>query len=320
MNLLNLTNQEFELSLVRAVGQERKSLHLVLEHIREASTRKFYLEKGRCSLHDYLTKDLGYSSSSAQRRIEGARLLKEIPEISSRIQNGKLNLSQICEIARGVTEKISVDEKLELIAAIESKTTSETQLIVAQSLDLPVQVPEFKRVQRDESVRIELTLTKEQYEKLQACRDLASHTLLKLKKSGLNLSAVIEFLCDQYIDASPSTLAKTKSDTNAASVIRRVKPSKQAPRSTLPRKHRKSITPKVRREINQKFKVCQHKYPGTQNLCGSSFLLQVDHIQSRWAGGSHEDENLTLLCANHNQLKYRQEANILLAKIRTEEK
>ena len=346
MNFLNVSNSELEQKLFHFVAQERKLLHVVLLHIKEVDNRKLYLEKSRSSLYEYLVKDVGYSSSSAQRRIEGARLLREIPELSGSIESGKINLSQICEVARSVKqspEKVSLNQKMDLLKAIECKTTSETQAIVAKSLDIEIKETEFKRVQKDESVRLEITLSKEQYAKLMECRDLDSHTLLN--KKSLHISDVIEFLCDKHLKSTAASAIRrvkasnettksafnikssgqmvaapsehdsaraTEQITMAPSNLSSIKTIKQMSSKSLIQKYRKCITPKVKKEIFQKLKVCQHRDPSTKNLCGSSFLLQVDHRIPKWAGGSHEDENLTLLCANHNQLKYRKETSLRL--------
>jgi hypothetical protein len=164
MSLSSVTNQDLEKNLLHWVAQERKVLHIVLAHIKEVDTRKLYLEKSRSSLYEYLTKDVGYSSTSAQRRIVGARLLMEIPALSTQIEEGKINLSQVCEIARGVqqsSKKINLSQKMDLLKSIEYKTTAETQQIVAESLNIEIKELEYKRVQKDESIRIEFTLNKE---------------------------------------------------------------------------------------------------------------------------------------------------------------
>ena len=332
MNLLHISNTELEKRLLHFVAQERKLLHIVLLHTKEIETRKLYLEKSRSSLYEYLTKDVGYSSSAAQRRIEGARLLKEIPELSNQLEDGKINLSQVCEIARAVKqsdEKISRDQKLSLLKSIECKTTSETQLIVAHTLDLELKALEVKRIQKDESVRLEITLSKEQYEKLLKCRDLESHTLLNRKNreqyglqhsAGLELSDVIELLCEQKlksIAASATRRAKKLEEpkpeicepTNKLKIASKLRRSKSQPE--VERK-RKGITSKIRKEVIQKLKVCQYRDSLSQKICGSSFLLQIDHLTPQWAGGSHEGENLTLLCANHNRLKYQKETHLKL--------
>lgn len=304
MSIQYFSNAKLETSFINLVKSERKITHLILLHIKEIESRRSYLDGGYKSLFDYLTKFSGYSSSSAQRRIEGARLLKEIPQLSNSIQEGKINLSQMSEVVRSVnqsSQRVSTEQKMNLLKAIESKSTSETQQILAAELDLEIKDFEIKRMQKDESVRIEMTLSKEQHEKLLRCRDHSAHTLLNSK--SLSLADLIEHLCDQHLKST------------AASVARRVEKSAdeiEVTNNCQTERPRKCITPKIRKAVFQKFNVCQHRDSLSQKLCESSFLLQVDHIQPRWAGGNHEDENLTLLCANHNQSKYRSEAGIRL--------
>lgn len=64
----------------------------------------------------------------------------------------------------------------------------------------------------------------------------------------------------------------------------------------------------TKRLIHHRDHVCQYVSPHTGKKCESKWQLQVDHIQPRWAGGSHDLQNLKLLCAQHNRLKYRLES------------
>lgn len=56
-------------------------------------------------------------------------------------------------------------------------------------------------------------------------------------------------------------------------------------------------------EVPQKIKRLIKKRDGVCQCCGSGSRLQVDHIRSRYAGGTHDPENLQLLCRVCNQLK-----------------
>jgi hypothetical protein len=187
MTLSRLNNFELEASLKDLVSKERKLLHVILEHIKEVDTRKLYLERAYSSLYEYLIKELNYSGSAAMRRIEAARLLKEVPLIREKIQDGSLSLSQIGELSRAIKEKeklsgekISAFQKAELVAVISGKTTQETQRDLAQVLNIEVKVHETKNVQQDGSVRCGITLSKELDEKLQRCKERGSHQIHKM--------------------------------------------------------------------------------------------------------------------------------------------
>jgi hypothetical protein len=203
-SLQSLSSLELEQSLFKLIGQERKLLHMILFHIQEIERRRLYL-KTRSSLFEYLVKDMGYSATSAQRRIEALRLINEVPEVSEQIKSGSLNLSQVGELVRAVKQKeyescsqVSVLQKTELVEAIQNRTHFETQRILASALDIIVKTREIKKIQKDESVRLELTLSQEQYEKLLECRDLASHVLLK--EGSVELSEVIGYLSEFYLN------------------------------------------------------------------------------------------------------------------------
>ena len=57
--------------------------------------RKLHLTFGYSSLFDYLTKCIGYSNGSAQRRIDAARLADDTPEVIDKLESGELNLAQV---------------------------------------------------------------------------------------------------------------------------------------------------------------------------------------------------------------------------------
>ncbi|XGC81115.1 HNH endonuclease [Bdellovibrio bacteriovorus] len=310
--LSRLSNRELENSLKDLVQKERKLLHVILEHIREIDARKLYLEKAYSSIYEYLTKELGYSGSAAMRRLEAARLLREVPTVATRIQEGTLNLSQIGELSRAIKEKekisgsrVSSLHKQELVAVVVGKTTQETQQALSQALDLPLKEYDIQKVQKDESVRIEVTLSKEQYEKLMSCKDLAAHLLLQ-EGGSTSIAEVIEFLADQYLDKKirKSTQAKplNKEDENHS------KPAMITTDAVVA--ENKSVTPKTRRLIIERDKCCQYVDKKTGKTCLSTFALQVDHRIPRWANGDNSLKNLQVLCGNHNRYKYTLEARL----------
>ncbi|RZJ25244.1 MAG: DUF222 domain-containing protein, partial [Flavobacterium sp.] len=149
------------------VKTERKITFQILLHIIEIERRKLYLRLGFESMYSYLIRAHGYSGGSAQRRIQSAALLKDLPEIGESIEEGRVNLTQLNQVQLMVKKKeestqhkISSESKKEIVAAIESLTNFETELFLSKALEMPVQDAEISRPQRDESLRLEITLSK----------------------------------------------------------------------------------------------------------------------------------------------------------------
>lgn len=288
----NISDQELESRFKILIVRERKILHLILQYTLEIERRKLYLKKAYPTLRDYLVKEIGYSGGSAQRRIDAIRLMNQVPELSSKIEDGKVNLSQIALLTQGIKQKesetqtkIAPEVKKEILKDLENKNGSESQRLVAQKLDLSFKKPEQRQIQKDESVHLSVTLTKEQYEKYLACQDFLGSTLSQSNKNP-NLANVLETLFDQYLYAKKKTQLVTIADS-------------------------KTLTSAKRKEVFKKFPHCQYKDPVTGRSCQSTFKLEVDHIQPRWAGGNHKMENLTLLCSNHNKFRYKKQALII---------
>jgi hypothetical protein len=275
MNLQRLSNEELALNLKNLISKEREILSLILEHILEIDRRKFYLKMAYSSLFDYLTKHLGYSAGSAQRRIDAARLMKEIPELSQKLENGSLNLSQVSLVQKAIRQKKAIVNKREILESLENKSFFESQSIVSKAFDLEIKEETKITNQKDESVRLEVTLTKSQWEKLQQMKSL-------LPNGSGEWSEVLEYLADKVIEK------KTKA-------------------KTLPKPSISKTNISMRKHIRNRDQCCQYKDKTTGRICGTKLNLQIDHIKPIWAGGQATIENLQVLCANHNRYRYRQQ-------------
>jgi hypothetical protein len=304
--LSKFSNDEIEFRLKDLVVKERKLLHIILEHIKEVDSRKLYLARAFSTLKEYLVQECGYSGSAADRRIDAAKLLRDVPAVAEKIQTGELNLTQIGELSRAIKdaervrgEKVSCMQKNELVEMISGMTTRDTQRELAVTLDIPIKEYDKQRVQKDESVRLEITLSKEQYEKLMQCQDLASH-ILSQNRMDPSLASVIEVLADKFLSNKIGTPKQISGGEEMTS------PNTAA----VPMRVNKSLTPKTRNEIFARDQGCQFKDRKTGRVCGSTRFSQVDHKTSQWAGGDHNQKNLQRLCANHNQFKYQQETFI----------
>lgn len=296
ISVRRLTDADLERELKDLVQRERDLLEVILHRINEVEIRRLHLERGYPSMYEYLTKECRYSGSAAIRRLEAARLLRVVPAAAEKIEAGELNLSQIGELSRAIKEKekltggrVSALEKSDLVERISGKTAAETQKELAQALDLPLQLPEKQRVQKDESVRLEITLSREQYALFLACRDRSAHVLHK-DFGGSNWASLFTMLVEKEFRLKNTEMQKTNSKTV-----------------------NQTLTPKTRRQTLNRDRCCQYKDPETGKICGSTYGLEVDHRRPQWAGGTHAPENLQTLCKAHNNHKYRKEAGLRCA-------
>lgn len=298
MNLKMLSQPELDQRMKSLAQKEREILHEILEAVKEIDTRKSYLEFGFGSLFEYLVQGIGYSEGSAQRRIDAARLLREIPQMAAKIQSGEIKLSQISLVQKAVREvtktqsmNVSAAQKMEIVESICHKSHAQTQQEVAAFFSLPVVESSQQRVQADESVRVEFTLSKEVFAKIQCAQELLSHVV-----PTRDLAVFLEYLSDKVI--------KQKTES------KRPKSGMTSRKSTATVAVSSSLGVITKKKIFKQQVCCQWKDPQTGRTCQSKWMLQVDHKHSQWAGGSHDIKNLQLLCASHNKLKYRQEAGI----------
>ena len=88
----SMTDSQLLSQTKNLVQKERQINVLVLQHLQEIEKRKLYLKRGFSSLFEYTVKELGYSESSAYRRIKAMKLCKELPETKLKMAKGELNL------------------------------------------------------------------------------------------------------------------------------------------------------------------------------------------------------------------------------------
>ncbi|WP_374080305.1 HNH endonuclease [Bdellovibrio bacteriovorus] len=302
MNLKILNKFELDQRIKSLVSKERELLHEILLTIKEIDQRKLYLEYGFANLFLYLVEGIGYSAGSAQRRIDAARLLGEVPSLGEKIQSGEVKLHQVSLIQKAARDvyktthkKVTAEEKQELLEQITSKNFQESQKEVASFFDLPVIETTTQVTQADESVRLSLTISKELADKIQQAQALLSHAI-----SSNDIVDYLEYVTDRVI--KQKTSVKVKADTNSRDSV-----NEQENAAIM---EVKSFTARTKKILLNKDQCCQYKDPATGRQCLSRWFLQTDHKQSRWAEGKSVPENAQLLCAQHNRLKYRKESGL----------
>jgi hypothetical protein len=293
--LKHLSDESLDQSLLSFIKKEKEVLKEILLHIAEIDRRRLFLGLGYSSLYSYLTERMGYDGGSAQRRIDAARLAQQVPSVIESIDQGEITLSQVTFLQKSFRQaheqKNSPESKAVILETIKCKTLAETQVAVGKALNVEIKESPKIHHQANESVRLEVTLSKEQWEKMKAMRELLSSTL----PNG-EWDQVLEYLASKVIEQ------KTKAPKSQGAKDLTVKPQMKNAEC-----EGKSISNSLKRQVLQRDQCCQYTDHKSGKVCGSKWNLQVDHIQPRWAEGRNEIKNLRVLCANHNKEVYRQQ-------------
>ncbi len=124
-----MTNGEIELRLATLIKNERGITNEIIELIALAKERKLYLGRGYPDLMKWLVKEYGYSHAAAYRRIQAAELKRSVPEITTMLEEGKVNLSTLAQVQTAIRaqervsgERVSTEKKAEVLKQIEQKT------------------------------------------------------------------------------------------------------------------------------------------------------------------------------------------------------
>jgi hypothetical protein len=202
MSLRGLSDETLDQNLMSFVRKEKAALKEILLHIAEVDRRRLYLKMAYSSLRDYLTQRMGYDGGGAQRRLDAARLSLEVPSVIESLDRGEINLSQVTFLQKTLREvtqqrpeqKPSKEITASLVEKMKNTSVHETQIMVSQALNLEIKESPKVIHQANESVRFEVTLSKEQWQKLQEMREL-----LSAARPGGQWDQVLEYVADKVI-------------------------------------------------------------------------------------------------------------------------
>ncbi len=304
INLKYISNDDLLFRTENLVQTERKIMHLVLTHLLEIMNRSLYADLGFDSMCTMMIKKYGYSETSALRRIDAAKLLKSVPEVADRLKSGSLNLSQAVQLQKCLAseakkgEVISESRTYEILESLKNCNSFETRQVLAQEFDMPIKFQEIVRPQKDESVRLEMTFTKEQFEELKQAKSFLSHIahtgswaeVISVLASKLNQSKIGKQnnSASKYVKNSNSNQSKagfdTKSNINSslndgstsATEVEISKFSENSMQSASSK--RTPISVHLKRSVFADAKGCCQYQSSVGTQCGSQFQIQIDHV------------------------------------------
>ncbi len=302
-----MTVTELNTHLIGLVRNERKITLEIISYLSLFERCGGHLKMGYGSMHDYMTRGLGYSDDQTYRRLKAARLYHQVPEVADKLNEGSLNLAQISEAQKSfeLAQKetgtpVSLEKKREILESIAYTNNFQTKAILSEELNLKPIEAERTKPQSDQTVRIEITLTQEQFEKLTEIKSLLSH-----KVPGQGTADVLNILFDQFLSKKVFTAKQKEADepSNADAPNSEGIDSDSSPPALAVKNspHRSRYIPaSIRRIVYQRAHgCCEHVEQGVR--CNSRYQLEIDHCNVPFAlGGTHELNNLRMVCSRHN--------------------
>ena len=266
-----MNNSELVLALKAAVRRERAAVADVLRYLREVEKRKLFLES-YSSLFAFCVGELGYSESEAMVRINSMRLMRAVPEVEKKIEQGELSMTVAASILSAVRrEELPLKETRALVSELTGASKREAEKKLAEKFP---EAPKPERVKPvADQVEIRFTVSREDAELIQKLMDHRAHTNFERSHGKLFVQLAKEALKKlegkQPQDALPHGPAKVNS---------------------------RYVSTKLKRAIWKRDK-------GRCQQCGTTHGLQIDHIRPFKDGGPTQLENLRLLCGTHNRAR-----------------
>jgi len=268
MQIKKLSDEALRTAVRGLAEEERRVTLKLLHHLREVERRRLYAVWGYSSLYAYVTTELKLSEGSAMRRIQAMRLLREIPEIETKVETGVLSLTVLSQ-AQPVIKDLPLEKKQEVIAKLDHCSARQADRVLAEIA--PRKAKESSRPIDGKSLQVTLILTPELQEKLKQLADQEGTT---------GWAELFERMADRLL--KPKHTSATPPPAPAVSATRHI---------PLP----------IQRFVRARDKHCTYRSPNGR-VCASTFRLELDHKIPFAMGGTHDPSNLTLRCRAHNLL------------------
>jgi hypothetical protein len=294
MNLRYLSNKILLENLISLVKKERELTLQVLHHLREIERRSLFSELGYSSLFEYVVRELKYSESAAQRRISSMRLLRELPELETKIEEGVLTLSHLSQAQSFFRqEKVgTIDEKREILFHLENKSKREVEReLISRSTEPAKLVVEKIRQITPKYSEIKILVEEKILKQIEEIKNLLAHA-----KPSATTREVIEHALSETLERLKPKAPKENKTVQPIKSLSLLPPAAVG-------KSTRYISQNVKREVWARDKgQCTYVNKDTKKRCMCKYGLEFDHIKAFALGGDNSTENLRLKCRAHNQL------------------
>jgi hypothetical protein len=334
MELNELSNIELAERILETRDSERRLEVDFLLYLREVEKRDLHLEWGYSSLFTYLVKSLGYSEGGASRRVRVSRMIEEYPEIVEMLKGGSTNLTSLSYVAK----ILSTDNSADILTEINNKPSREVEVLsvrykapgrkVADSIKPVLVAPKLVKdntvdrglfdqapcesndsndipsksfCNRQESMlelpvapkveyQLRCTLSPEVKSKLERAQAIMAHKV----QGNTSLENVLDVLLDSYL----TTHGREERAERARKRKKSRRKEKASSNSPAKRKH---IPNEIKRSVFERDGYACSYIANDGTCCKKTAGLEIDHILPVVLGGNDSEDNLRVLCREHDQ-------------------
>ncbi len=301
--------------------EEKSKLAEGLALIALIDQRRDFLAAGYSSMHAYCTGKLGWSGDKTLRRIQAARLGQRVPLLLAFVCDGRITVTNACELATVLTPENSAD----LLTAAAFKSKLEVRrLVIERSRPAPKPAPPAESVDSHAPAHVDSS-DGPAAEPSQPAEPTDSHAPAHFDRPArrgrvtpqfdgsfdvrLTLTAEEHTLLAQAQDL----LAHVVRDGDPAVVVAKALAqyvahlnkkrfgagaASAAPKRTPCGRH---VPLAMRKHVAERDGHCCSFVGADGHRCGETRGLQFDHIVPVALGGTTSAENLRMLCAAHNR-------------------
>ena len=299
LNFTTLGNSDL-LKLIKEKSKQERLLTLeVIVLIKEIEKRRLFLDMGFGSLFDFVTKELGYEESAANRRISASRLIRDFPDAEQKIRGGNLTLTNIVQAQvffrkeeKIQSKRLTREEKKEVLVLLENKSSRDAKKALLGLSPKQATLKESTRQVTPQHTEIKVIIDEGVRSKLEKLKSLLSH-----KRSHMSYAELIDELATmalKRLDPVKRIRVQEPELPPAPAEIDKVIEPKHA-------KAKRYIPVSVRGAVWERDQgKCVFTNPHTGRMCGSKFQLEPHHEIPFAIGGQSTIENLRLYCKRHN--------------------
>ncbi|MBN8554885.1 MAG: HNH endonuclease [Deltaproteobacteria bacterium] len=300
---MNKINSELHIQALELSENYRTCEAKLLDVLIKIDHQKIYLDLGYPSLFQYCVDALKLSEAQSYSFMTVARKSKEVPELKTEIEAGRLSLSK----ARKIVPILKPENQKEWIQKAKELPKAELEKQVADISPFAIKIKESVRPVSKDISRVSMHLSDETLKDLRRAQVL----LISKRRKNLDLEGTLKELLEGFLKKNDPLRAEKKEAARTLreerNLVQHSKLDINSPARPVPgqvKVLKRAIPQAIRRKIFRRdHGQCSFK-GSSGKICGESAFLEIHHLRPWSLGGNHAEDNLQVLCHAHHERRH----------------